>query len=217
MAIENGTFLPGSKLPAQRKLEEMLNVSRSAIREAIKTLEGMGLLYSKRGSGTYVVDQLPLEFSDEHKEENTYTLVDIRTLSTEILDYSTRILAERTDKKDIGIPQEKNQHMIDHFGSLTRHEKFLYESLFGTSLVRHAGNILAYDMFIKLLKPVGYIDNRLVTCEKDYMNILAIDAKLIESILNSEANRACFWGLEREVERIIGLTEEDYKRTYEIF
>lgn len=52
--IKDGTLKPGDKLPAERKLAEDLNVSRTAIREALRSLETMGYLSSKVGGGTYI-------------------------------------------------------------------------------------------------------------------------------------------------------------------
>src|SRR5271154_3724848 len=45
---------PGDKLPSERELAEMLRVSRSSIRDAIRGLELMGLVEPRQGSGTIV-------------------------------------------------------------------------------------------------------------------------------------------------------------------
>jgi len=52
--IKDGTLKPGDKLPPERKLAEDLNVSRTAIREALRSLETMGYISSKVGGGTYI-------------------------------------------------------------------------------------------------------------------------------------------------------------------
>jgi GntR family transcriptional regulator, transcriptional repressor for pyruvate dehydrogenase complex len=45
---------PGDKLPAERDLAEMLGVSRSSIRDAIRRLEIVGLVQPRQGAGTVV-------------------------------------------------------------------------------------------------------------------------------------------------------------------
>jgi GntR family transcriptional repressor for pyruvate dehydrogenase complex len=45
---------PGDKLPSERELAEMLHVSRSSIRDAIRGLELMGLVEPRQGAGTIV-------------------------------------------------------------------------------------------------------------------------------------------------------------------
>ena len=47
----------GAKLPAERVLAEQLKVSRSSVREAIRTLELQGLVVTKHGSGTFINTQ----------------------------------------------------------------------------------------------------------------------------------------------------------------
>ena len=55
--IQQGTLKHGAKLPAERVLAEQLKVSRSSVREAIRTLELQGLVVSKHGSGTFINTQ----------------------------------------------------------------------------------------------------------------------------------------------------------------
>jgi len=43
---------PGDRLPTERELGETFKVSRTVIREAIRTLEARGLAVSQTGSGT---------------------------------------------------------------------------------------------------------------------------------------------------------------------
>jgi len=47
-------YLPGDKLPPERVLSEMTGVSRPSIREAFKTLEALGIVEIKHGSGIYI-------------------------------------------------------------------------------------------------------------------------------------------------------------------
>lgn len=53
--ISRKILKPGDKLPAERELAKEFNVSRLAIREAIKELNNAGILTTRRGSGTFVV------------------------------------------------------------------------------------------------------------------------------------------------------------------
>jgi GntR family transcriptional repressor for pyruvate dehydrogenase complex len=53
-ALVKGELKPGEKLPPERDLAEQFNVSRTVIRDAIKTLAGRGLLQVRHGSGIFV-------------------------------------------------------------------------------------------------------------------------------------------------------------------
>jgi GntR family transcriptional regulator len=53
-AIIGGTFRPGSQLPTEAELCEMLGVSRTVVREALRVLEDDGLVSRRHGVGTFV-------------------------------------------------------------------------------------------------------------------------------------------------------------------
>lgn len=54
--IQDGNILPGEKIPSERVLAEHLNVGRSSIREALRSLELLGLIETRRGEGTFLAD-----------------------------------------------------------------------------------------------------------------------------------------------------------------
>lgn len=56
--IIKGSLSVGDKLPTERFLAEKLGISRNSIREAIRTMENMGMLESKQGSGNYLTGNL---------------------------------------------------------------------------------------------------------------------------------------------------------------
>jgi GntR family transcriptional regulator, transcriptional repressor for pyruvate dehydrogenase complex len=62
-SILTGHFKPGEKLPTERELVEQFQVSRVAIREALRTLENSGFIVTRQGAngGAYVTD-LNFEF-----------------------------------------------------------------------------------------------------------------------------------------------------------
>jgi GntR family transcriptional repressor for pyruvate dehydrogenase complex len=52
--INKGELKPGDRLPPERELAVQLNVSRTAIREALRAMELMGFIDSKVGGGTFI-------------------------------------------------------------------------------------------------------------------------------------------------------------------
>jgi GntR family transcriptional regulator, transcriptional repressor for pyruvate dehydrogenase complex len=54
--IDTAGLLPGDKIPSERELSERLNVGRSSVREALRALELLGLIETRRGEGTFIKD-----------------------------------------------------------------------------------------------------------------------------------------------------------------
>ena len=61
--LESGMLRVGDQLPTERKLSERLGISRNSIREALRTLENLGLVECRQGSGTYLVDHVSETFT----------------------------------------------------------------------------------------------------------------------------------------------------------
>ncbi|HUS49673.1 MAG TPA: FadR/GntR family transcriptional regulator [Candidatus Paceibacterota bacterium] len=54
--IKKGILKPGEKLPSERKLSDLLGVSRTSVREAIQALAFSGYLEVIQGKGTYILE-----------------------------------------------------------------------------------------------------------------------------------------------------------------
>jgi len=56
-AIRDNKFPPGSQLPSELELMQMLGVSRTTLREALRTLEEQSSINRRRGLGTFVSER----------------------------------------------------------------------------------------------------------------------------------------------------------------
>jgi len=54
--ILEGVLRVGDRLPGERELSKQFEVSRPILRDALKTLEGRGLIATRHGGGTHVAD-----------------------------------------------------------------------------------------------------------------------------------------------------------------
>ncbi len=52
--VVRGLIKPGERLPPEREMAAMLNVSRASLRQALKVLQVMGVLDLRQGSGNYL-------------------------------------------------------------------------------------------------------------------------------------------------------------------
>jgi len=57
--LERGEIRPGDQLPPERQLAEQFQVSRASVREALRSLELLGVVETRAGGGTFVRHALP--------------------------------------------------------------------------------------------------------------------------------------------------------------
>ncbi|KAA9371121.1 FadR/GntR family transcriptional regulator [Ochrobactrum quorumnocens] len=58
-AITTGRLIVGTRLPSEAQLAEKYSVSRPIVREALRSLQTLGLTQTRTGSGTYVLKAAP--------------------------------------------------------------------------------------------------------------------------------------------------------------
>ena len=59
LILSGKEFCPGDRLPNELELSSRFHISRTTLREAIRTLVVRGLVEVRHGSGTFVADHLP--------------------------------------------------------------------------------------------------------------------------------------------------------------
>ena len=85
--IRNGELKPGERVPSQREFAQTLKVSRASLREALLTLETLGLLKTEPGRGTYVSPGRPSasRHTARWRYSDSYPVADV---------FQTRIMLE---------------------------------------------------------------------------------------------------------------------------
>lgn len=103
-SIALGVVLPGEKLPPERALAESLGVSRVTLREALRVLQGEGLIVTRRGGGGGAVIAIRSPSVEDVRDELRRT----RPLIDEVFDYrlavetmAARLAAERCTEADV--------------------------------------------------------------------------------------------------------------------
>ena len=132
--ILDGTLQPGDKLPSERDLADRLDVSRSAVREAIRALELKGFVEPRPGEGTLIrmpsFDSLlnPLASLLGQKRELVAELLDVREMlepplaaraarhaTPEDLAHLEEILrrqTERVSRHELAIEEDSEFHYV---------------------------------------------------------------------------------------------------------
>jgi GntR family transcriptional regulator/MocR family aminotransferase len=72
--ILSGSLAPDTRLPASRQLAQYLGVNRITVENAYSALEADGLVFSRIGSGTYVLPRIPLPKIAKSSAETSWPL-----------------------------------------------------------------------------------------------------------------------------------------------
>jgi DNA-binding FadR family transcriptional regulator len=103
----DGTFPPGEPLPSERHLAERFGVSRGSIRDALRTLETIGLLETRHGQGTFPhelsVERLvaPLASVMAYRSDLQDELLDVRRMFEPAVARAAALRATDEDLTDL--------------------------------------------------------------------------------------------------------------------
>ena len=103
-AIIEGKLKPGERLPPERELTKLLGVSRISVREALKSLQGLGFVEIRRGGGCFVRSLLTDKLKnplDLVIKENARKIFDLMEVRKEVEAWSAYHAANRADEKDL--------------------------------------------------------------------------------------------------------------------
>ena len=95
-----GRLNPGEELPSVRALAQQLVINPNTVVRAYRELESAGLIYTRRGSGTYVSDgRLP--YSDEECRRILSERLDALIVESRNLGYSLGQLLDLLKERDV--------------------------------------------------------------------------------------------------------------------
>ena len=113
--IDRANLQAGDRLPAERELMAALAVGRSTIREAIRHFQALGVMESRKGSGTYLLKpvtsatvHMPLSFDAVHLRDALLQTLEVRRgIECE----AGMVAARRRTADDVRIIEEKLDEM----------------------------------------------------------------------------------------------------------
>ncbi|QHE53236.1 GntR family transcriptional regulator [Pontibacillus sp. HMF3514] len=123
--IEFEGLSPGDKLPSERELAEQLNAGRSSVREALRAMELLGLIETRRGEGTFLSSYRPyhmVEILSAFILQESKTKENLKATKQIIEKEAAKIAMEQLEEKDF----KELKKMIQFFekGSETFHYEF---------------------------------------------------------------------------------------------
>ena len=215
--IQRGIYKPGDKLPTEWKLCEKLGVSRTALREGLKTLHQLGVIEIKVGNGTYVRAGNPSAVIGKHLKENLLSPEDINSLLEvrRILEpHIAEIVVERGTKKDIEkiIQVVKKMRKLKEQGkSFSREDatfhKILAESTHNPLLVAIVESIIPFI--------VNWVYKREELIEPE--EVVKLHEEIVNALVKKD-KKASSKGMEKHlehIESIVGKMKVDKRKMKE--
>lgn len=147
--INDKNLKSNDKLPNELELAKMFGVSRSTVREAIKILISKHVLYIKRGSGTYVLDEnfmdndpLGLKTLSNDKFKLVFDLLEIRFMIEPNLAFSAALNA--SEKEIIALEKQckKIENLILKNENHTKEDVSLHKMIAKSSKNKVVENLI---------------------------------------------------------------------------
>lgn len=108
--IDEDGLKAGDKIPSERELSERLHVGRSSVREALRALELLGLIETRRGEGTFLRDsrgnQL-VQLLSTFILQDEKAIRDVETTKQLIEMDGLRLIIERNNSEQLRLFKEK--------------------------------------------------------------------------------------------------------------
>ncbi|MGA7625175.1 MAG: FadR/GntR family transcriptional regulator [Candidatus Acidiferrales bacterium] len=182
---------PGDKLPSERELAEMLAVSRSSIRDAIRSLELVGLVEPRQGAGTIVrertTDSVANPFLNvlNRRHELVAELLDFRKMIEPPLAAraATHVSAEEiTEMEEILQRQEEKQDRGD--AAIAEDAEFHY------SIALASGNTVVLKVIDTLMDLLRDTRERSLQVKGRPQKSLAAHRRILAAIKRHDAEAA---------------------------
>ncbi len=149
----------GDKLPPERELAELLGVSRTSIREALRALQVMGLIECKQGEGNFIRSNFddilfqPLSVIFKLQESKPEEILELRKM----LEIETAALAARKitnqEIEELGLIMNQLKECEDEDTRVKLDKEFHYKiaNISKNSLILNILNVISslMDFFIK--------------------------------------------------------------------
>ena len=204
--IYEGKLKKGDKLPPERQLCQMLNVSRASIREALRAMEIMGIVESRPGEGTFIVNEVTSSIFQPLSlllalEKNQEDFAEIRKV---LESASAKMAAQKRTEEHLVTMEELIKKMEE---SMTEDEKAVADKELHKAISVAAGNKLLADMVEAISVGIDlYIKDARARLMKDPQNsskLLKQHKAIVQYIKERNGDAAA-----KEMERHINFVEE---------
>ncbi|MFR9527608.1 MAG: FadR/GntR family transcriptional regulator [Rikenellaceae bacterium] len=192
-ALQSGELQPNTKLPSERNLAEMFDISRSAVREALKTLETYGIIKTLPQSGSVIVgldisaidgllsDVLRLDAFDFGSLAEMRMILEVN---------SARFCAMRRTEQDLKEIREALNNYIEVYKGQNAEEIAAADFAYHRSIVTGSKNSVLRSMLMLISPDILYIYKAENICQDDANNSFSEHQEIYQSLVDQDFNKA---------------------------
>ena len=201
-------YKEGDKLPAEAKLCEMLGVSRTSVREAIRVLQALGYVESRPGKGAFVSANHRKEIVPWYDVENPQftNFMEVR-MAVETL--AVRLAVERASDKDVGEIEKVHKSFVSANEKMDMIRMIMLDELFHTKIVEFTRNQLLVNINSQLLEAFRIYRSESFTSKEVYKNAIDPHARILACFQNRDAKQAV-----EEMRRHLNITTSDMEQIH---
>lgn len=150
--IESGAYQVGEKLPTEARLCEMLAVSRTSVREAIRVLQTLGYVTLIPGKGSFVADLKPSPAAEENwcdvQNVRFYDFMEVR-MAIETL--AVRLSVERASSDQVKALEKIHNSFLEANEKQDSLQLIMLDEQFHSKIIEYTENPLLININKQLL------------------------------------------------------------------
>lgn len=188
--IETGKYEVGDKLPTEATFCDLMKVSRTCVREALRVLQTLGYVEIRPGKGAFVGN-----FRQKMTEVNWYNGEDVKfydfmEVRVALESLSVRLSVERATESQVHELEEVHQA----FAAATEKQDFeqmiMLDELFHSKIVQFSDNQLLINLNNQLLKSFRVYRGSSFTNMEVYKNAVEPHARILKCFQTKDSEQA---------------------------
>ncbi len=208
-ALQNGELQPNSKLPSERNLAELFDISRSAVREALKTLETYGIIKTLPQSGSVIIgldisaidgllsDVIRLDAFDFGSLAEMRVILEVN---------SARFCAMRRTEEDLLEIQAALENYIEVFKGNNREAIAAADFAFHRTIVAGASNSVLRSMLMLITPDILHIYRSQEICKDDDSNTIEEHKHIYDCIEKQDSDMAALL-MSRHLKKVLNYSQ----------
>lgn len=188
--IEKGRYSVGDRLPTEAEFCEMMKVSRTCVREALRVLQTLGYVEIHPGKGAFVGNYHNKQQETKWFDGEDVKFYDFMEVRVAIESLSVRLSVERATPAQIKELEEVHKAFVQATENQKTEQMFMLDELFHSKIVRFTNNQLLVGINSQLEKYFRVYRGSSFTNDEVYKNAVEPHERILKCFQNRDTKQA---------------------------